>query len=447
MPLGMATTEADKKSRKFLMSLFPPTGASTFQKLQKTGEPSISDHLLPLTPGITHRAPSDHADPHSGQRPPALPNSTATQRSKKQCNSIRLAKPTHKPIDNSKATDSKNTTVHHEMPPAVEKNTSHQRQDPMIRNGRSADDPQSTKTEKGSEGEQSASAPRRTTVCKSTTSKTRATRNSGAPVSPVKTSTRVRTTSQKTTTAHGSELVKETTSASERSTQAPVTLTDHERESEPTTGKTTRAQATPTEHSGETISAKESTTGTQVTPTEHHTISANENTTHVSAKSTDHLEEATSTTRKATEVSESPTVFWRETTPATKTKKVTGNSEKTPAVLVTKATEHKATEHKATSPSLHSNETETTPQGIVGSLTSRMILKPVTSEAHDPQGNTHSSPGGPHGAGARAESNAFPAWAIVIVVLMAVIILLIFLGLILLVRAEGVGDGRERARD
>ncbi|XP_051008492.1 mucin-like protein 3 [Acomys russatus] len=486
-------------------------GANTFQELQKTGKTSIFDHLLPLTPGFTPRAPSDHADRNSGQRPPAAaPNSMATQEPKKQCNTVRLAKPTHKPV----ATDSQNTTVHREIPPAVEKSTSRQRQDPMIRNGRSADGPKSTNTEKGSERKHSTSAPRRT--CQSTTSKTRVTRSSGTPVSPVETSTKVRTTSQKAITApHDSVLTRRSTSSSVKPTEAPrpsyrtlstpgkagaedhrtlspdnavqMTTEHSERESLPTRGKTTTAQAMPTEHSRETTSANESTTGATVMSIERHTV-ANGNTTHVSAKSTDNSEEAASTTRKSTEVptpttrkstevpipttrkptevptpttrkptevptsatrrptevpapttrkstevSESSTVFWRKTTPATKTIKATGNPEKTATVSVTPLPPVRSMEHKATTPSLHLHKTETTRQGLVGSSTSGMVLRPSTSEANYPQENTHSSPGGLLDAGARGERNPFPAWAIVVVILMAVIILLILLGLIFLV--------------
>ena len=80
-------------------------------------------------------------------------------------------------------------------------------------------------------------------------------------------------------------------------------------------------------------------------------------------------------------------------------------------------------------------------QGTVGSLTSRTNLGLSTSEAHYPQQSTHSLPGGLHAAGETGENNSFPVWAIVIVILMAVIILLVFIGLILLVRAVGLGVG------
>ncbi|XP_059137451.1 mucin-like protein 3 [Peromyscus eremicus] len=439
-------------------------GANTFHKLQKTGEASTPDHLLTLTPGLTHRAPSAHADLDPGQRPPDLPKSTATQKPKKQCNKVRLAKPVHKPVNNAKAIDYQNTTVHHEMTPALEKNASNQSKDPMIRNGRSADDPKFTNTEKGSEGRHSTSAPRRRTTCKSTTSKSRITRNSGTPSRPVDTSARLRTTSHKPTTpSHDSELHRETTSSSVKSSEAPRTsyrtlrtpatpgeedhrtpfasdkpvqvTTEHTEHIQETTSasETTRSQATPTQYERETISANERTSSPQVMPIEHDTTLANEKTIQVSVESTEHPEEATSTTQKATKVSESPTVFWRKTTLATKTIKTTGNSEKTVAVLVSTGPPVKATEDKSTALSSHFHKTETTHQGLIDSVTTRMDLGLLTSEAHHLQQNSHSSPGDLHTAGARQERNSFPAWAIVVVILLAVIVLLISVGLICLV--------------
>nr|XP_015845936.2 mucin-like protein 3 [Peromyscus maniculatus bairdii] len=437
-------------------------GANTFQELQKTGEASTPDHLFTLTPGLTHRAPSAHADLDSGQRPPGLPKSTATQKPKKQCNKVRLAKPVHKPIDNSKAIDYQNTTVHHEITPALKKKASSQSKDPMIRNGRSADDPKSTNTEKGSEGRHSTSAPRRRTTCKSTTSKARITRNSGTPARPVDTSARLRTTSHKPTTpSHDSELRGETTSSSVKSSEAPRTsyrtprtpatpreedhrtpfasdkpvqvTTEHIKETTSASERTTRPQATPTRYERETTSANERTSSPQVMPIEHDTTSANEKTRQVSVESTEHPEEATSTTQKATKVSESPTVFWRKTTLATKTIKTTGNPEKTVAVLMSTGPPVKATEDKSTALSPHFHKTETTHQGLIDSVTTRTDLGLITSEAHHAQQNSQSSPGGLHTAGAKQESNSFPAWAIVVVILLAVIVLLISVGLICLV--------------
>lgn len=116
----------------------------------------------------------------------------------------------------------------------------------------------------------------------------------------------------------------------------------------------------------------------------------------------------------------------------TQTLKATGTPEKTTVNLNTTGLV-KAMENTSTAPSPHLHKTETTHQGITGSLTSRMDLRPITSEAHHLQQNTHSLPGGLHSVQEREGSNSFPAWAIVVVILMAVIILLIFLGLIFLV--------------
>ncbi|XP_037055964.1 mucin-like protein 3 [Peromyscus leucopus] len=455
----------------------PKFSANTFQELQKTGEASTPDHLLTPTPGLTHRAPSTHADLDSGQRPPGLPKSTATQKPKKQCNKVRLAKPVHKPIDNSKAIDYQNTTVHYEMTPVLEKKASSQSKDPMIRNGRSADDPKSTNTEKGSEGRHSTSAPRRRTTCKSTTSKARITRNSGTPARPVDTSARLRTTSPKPTTpSHDSELRGETTSSSVKSSEAPRTsyrtprtpatpgeedhrtpfasdkpvqvTTEHIKETTSVSERTTRPQATPTRYERDTTSANERTTQSQVmlTDYERESVSVNRKTTRSQATPTQYERETTSrpmkhpgggmllsTTQKATKVSESPTVFWRKTTLATKTMKTTGNPEKTVAVLMSTGPPVKATEDKSTAFSPHFHKIETTHQGLIDSVTTRRDLGLLTSEAHHAQQNSQSSPGGLHTAGARQESNSFPAWAIVVVILLAVIVLLISVGLICLV--------------
>ncbi|XP_036032213.1 mucin-like protein 3 [Onychomys torridus] len=445
----------------FFLSASWEAGANTFQELQETGEASTSDHLLTLTPGLTHRAPSAHADLDSGQQPPGLPKPTATQKPKKQCNKVHLVKPAHKPIDNSKAIEYQNTTVHHEMTPALEKNASSQSKDPMIRNGRSAEDPKSTNTEKGSEGSHATSAPRRRMTCKSTTSKARITRNSGTPARPVDTSARLRTTSHKPIfPSHDSELRRETTSSSVKSSEAPRTsyrtpkipatpeeedyrtpfasnkpvqvTTEHIKETT-SASETTRSQATPTQYKRETISAHERTSSTQVMPIEHDSTSANEKTRQVSVESTEHREEVTSTTQKATRVSGSPTVFWRKSTLATKTVKTTGNPEKTVAALVSTGPPVKATEDKSTALSPHFHKTESTHQGLVDSVTSRTDLGLITSEAHHPQQNGHSSPGDLQAAGGRQESNSFPAWAIVVVILLAVIVLLISVGLIFLV--------------
>ncbi|CAO2609215.1 Mucin-like protein 3, partial [Lemmus lemmus] len=437
------------------------TGANTVQELQKTGEPSTSDHLLTLPPGLTHKALSVHTDLNPRQQAPDLPTSTATQKPKKRCTTVRLDKPVHKSVDSSKATDNQNTTVRHEITPALEKNATSPEKDPVIWNGRSADDPKSTNTEKGSEGSHPTSAPRRRTTCK-----TRVTRNSGTPARPVDTSTGVRTTSHKPTTpSHDSELSRkttsstvkssedkpdqittehikeiisasekitrsqttateherETTSANERTTQAQVTLTDYERVSVSANGKTTRAQATPTQYNSETVSANERTTRAQVMPIEHDTTLANQKTTQVSAKSTEHPEEATSTTQEAT-----------KTTLTTKPIKAPGNPEKTVAVLASTWPPVKVTEDKSTVLSPHLHKSETTHQGPLRSVTTRTDLGFSTSEAHQWQ-TSHSSPGGLHAAGARGENKSFPAWAIVVVILLAVIVLLISIGLIFLV--------------
>ncbi|XP_034379610.1 mucin-like protein 3 [Arvicanthis niloticus] len=445
----------------FICLLFLPAsweaGANTFQELQKTGEPTIFDHLPPLTPGLTHRAPSDHKN--SGQHPPDLPESTAPQKPKKQCNTARLVKPVHKTIDSNKATDYGNTTVHHETPPASGKNLSSQGKHPIARNERSADDSGSSKSENRSDGSHSTSAPRRSTTCRSSTRRTRATGKSSTPVSPIKTSTRLRTTSQKPTTSHDSESIRKSSSPV-KSTEIPKTsyktpktptasgaehhtttfssdksvqiATEHIKEATSAREKTTRSQSTSTEYGGKTGATSERTSQTQVHPAGHQTASVSENVTQVSAKSTKHPEEATSTTEKAPEAPESPTVFQRKTTVATKTITTTETPEKTSVILET-TQPVKATEDKSTVPSPHSHKTETIHQGITGSLTSTMDLRPITSEAHHPQQNTHSLPGGLHAGGERGENNSFPAWAIVVVILMAVIILLIFLGLIFLV--------------
>ncbi|EDL86761.1 diffuse panbronchiolitis critical region gene 1 [Rattus norvegicus] len=409
----------------FICLLFLPAsweaGANTFQELQKTGEPSIFDHLLPLTPGLTRRALSDHKN--SGQHPPDLPKSTATQKPKRQCNTVRLVKPVHKPIDDAKAADYGNTTVGHEPFPASEKNLSSQGKHPMARNERSADDHGSTNSEKRSDGGHSTSAPMRKISCKPVT------RTSGTPVSSTETSTKLRTTSQKPeTSSHDSDLIRKSTSLPVKSTE--VSRTSYrtprslgaERHTIPFTSdksiqltiehtkEATRSQSTPTKYERETRSASERISRAHVPPVENHTPSAGETTTQVSAKSTKHTEEATtSTTEKATKAPERPTV----------------NLNTTGLV--------KAMENTSTAPSPHLHKTETAHQGITGSLTSRMDLRPITSEAHHLQQNTHSLPGGLHSVQEREGSNSFPAWAIVVVILMAVIILLIFLGLIFLV--------------
>lgn len=128
---------------------------------------------------------------------------------------------------------------------------------------------------------------------------------------------------------------------------------------------------------------------------------------------------------------------------STQTLKATGTPEKTTVNLNTTGLV-KAMENTSTAPSPHLHKTETAHQGITGSLTSRMDLRPITSEAHHLQQNTHSLPGGLHSVQEREGSNSFPAWAIVVVILMAVIILLIFLGLIFLVRAVGIWGRRGR---
>ncbi|XP_055453051.1 mucin-like protein 3 [Psammomys obesus] len=473
-------------------------GAKAFPELQKTGEPPAAEPSPPPPPGLPHRAPSEHADPNSGRRLPDLPKPAATQKPRKPCNVSRLAKPVHRPVDDSKATDSPGATDDHEKPPALEKKVSSPKEDPMVRNGRSADDPKSTLTEKGSGGKRPTSAPRRTTVCKSTTSKSRVTRNSGTPVGPVEASSPVSTASHKPTTRpHDSELrksppssvksteatpgtpgaddhrapsasdkpvhtttehAKRSTSASKTTnppvtsaehkvdntstkeeatrsltptkyeretvtaTQALVTLTDRERQSEAANG-TARAPTTPAQHKGETTSATEGTTHAQVMPIEHSTTPASENTTHASAEPTDHSEEASPTTQKAPKVSESPTGSLEKTTPAAKTVKATGS----PA----QATAGKATADKATAPPPHF---ETTHPGVLGIVTTRTDVGfPTPSGPPRPRQSTHSSPAGPHAAGARRGADSFPAWAIVIVILLAVIVLLVSLGLIFLV--------------
>ncbi|XP_052020462.1 mucin-like protein 3 [Apodemus sylvaticus] len=428
-------------------------GANTVQELQKTGEPSIFDHLLLLTPGLTQRAPSDYKN--SGQDPPDLPEFTATQKPKKQCNTTRLVKPEHKPVDNAKAADYGNTTVHHETPLASGKNLSSQGKHPMARNERSADEPGSTNSDKLSDGRHPTSAPRRSTTCRSATSRTRVTRKSGTPVIPTETSSRLRTTSRKPTISPDSELIKNSSSPG-KSTEAPrtsyktpktpttpgakhhttlfasdksvQTSTEHIKEVTSAREKTTRSRSASTEHEGKTGPASENTSQAQGLPVEHHTASASENMTEVSAKSTKYPVGATSITEKATE---NPTVFQRKTTVATKTVKATGTPAKTSVILETTRPVN-ATEDTSTVPS-HFHKTETSHQGAIGSLTSRVDLGPTTSEAHHSQQNTHSLPGGLHGAGERGENNSFPAWAIVIVILLAVIILLIILGLIFLV--------------
>ncbi|CAO2609216.1 Mucin-like protein 3 [Lemmus lemmus] len=418
-------------------------GANTVQELQKTGEPSTSDHLLTLPPGLTHKALSVHTDLNPRQQAPDLPTSTATQKPKKRCTTVRLDKPVHKSVDSSKATDNQNTTVRHEITPALEKNATSPEKDPVIWNGRSADDPKSTNTEKGSEGSHPTSAPRRRTTCK-----TRVTRNSGTPARPVDTSTGVRTTSHKPTTpSHDSELSRKTTSSTVKSSEAPrisyrtprtpatsgaeahrtpfvsdkpdQITTEHIKEIISASEKITRSQTTATEHE-----TNERTTRAQVMPIEHDTTLANQKTTQVSAKSTEHPEEAT-------RVSQRPTVC-RKTTLTTKPIKAPGNPEKTVAVLASTWPPVKVTEDKSTVLSPHLHKSETTHQGPLRSVTTRTDLGFSTSEAHQWQ-TSHSSPGGLHAAGARGENKSFPAWAIVVVILLAVIVLLISIGLIFLV--------------
>ncbi|NP_001028538.1 mucin-like protein 3 precursor [Mus musculus] len=437
----------------FICLLFFPAsweaGANTFQELQKTGEPPKFDHLLPLTQGLTHRASSDQKT--SRQHPPDLPEATATQKAKNQCNTTRLVKPVHTPLDNAKAADYGNTTVRHEMPPASEKDLSSQGKHLMARNERSADDPRSTTSENGSDGKRLTSAPRRNTSCMPSTRRTSLTTKSGMRASPMGASASLRTTSQKPTTFHVSELIRQSSSpvyatetprtsyntlktlttsgpehhtipfASDKSVQI---TTEHIKEAT-SASEITRTQSTFTKYEGKTSPASESSSQAQVLPIKHHTTSASENTIPVSAKSTP-------STEKATKPTASPTVFQRKTIVATKTVRATRTSERTPVFLET-TQPAKATEDKSSTVPSHVHKTETMHQGTVGSLTSRTNLGLSTSEAHYPQQSTHSLPGGLHAAGETGENNSFPVWAIVIVILMAVIILLVFIGLILLV--------------
>ncbi|XP_021074138.1 mucin-like protein 3 [Mus pahari] len=432
----------------FICLLFLPAsweaGANTFQELQKTGEPPKFDHLLPLTPGLTHRAPSDQNT--SGQHPPDLPEATETQKPKKQCNTARLVKPVHTPLDNAKAADYGNTTVRREMPPASEKDLSSQGEYPMARNERSADEPRSANSEKKSDGKSLTSPPRRTTNCMSSTRRTSRTTKSGTTVSPMEASTNLRTTSQKPTAFHVSELIRQSSSPV-NSTEAPRTsyntlktlttsgpehhtipfasdksvqiTTEHIKEAT-SARETTRTQSTFIEYEGKASPASESASQAQVLPVEHPTTSVSENMIRVSA-------ESTPSTEKATKPPESPTVFQKKTTVATKTVRATRTSERTSVILETTQPAKAAEDESSTVPSPHFHKTETLHQGTVGSLT------PSTSEAHHPQQSTPSLPGGLLAAGERGENDSFPAWAIVIVVLMAVIILLVFIGLVLLV--------------
>ncbi|XP_021079494.1 mucin-like protein 3 [Mesocricetus auratus] len=355
-------------------------GANTFQGPQKTGEPSTPDHLLTLTPGLPHRSPSAHADLDPGQRPSALPKSTVTQKPKKPCNTVRFAKPVHKPIDNSKAADNQNTTAHHEMTPAVEKNASSQRRDPMTRNGRSADDPKSTNTEKASGGSQSTSAPRRRTTCKSTTSKIRVTRNSDTASRPVDTSTRQRTTSYKPTTpSHDSELSRKTTPSSGKSSGAPRTshrtprtpatteagdhrtpftsdkpvqiTTEHTKEITSAGDKTTRTQVTLEDHEGENISTSDRTTGSHATATqsEREPQPASDRTTRSRATATQSEREPQPASDRTTGAQATSTEHEGETISAnertTGTQLMPLGPDTTPAQVKTTRVSAKSTEH------------------------------------------------------------------------------------------------------
>ncbi|XP_029422888.1 mucin-like protein 3 isoform X2 [Nannospalax galili] len=418
-------------------------GVTTVHELQKTSESSTSAHLPSLAPGLIHRTPSGHADLNSGQQLPDLPKSVATPKPKRHCNTTHRAKPVHS-VDNSKA------TVHNEMTPATEWNTSSQRNDPMIRNGRAADDANAT------DRSHPTSAPRGKTTCKSTTGKTRVTRNSATADRPMEsTVTMLGTSSPKATVpSHDSEINRKNTSSSVKPTDAPRTTYQPSRT--PATSKGTEDYRTPfsseeplhqttkqvkeTPSAGEyegTVSTHEGTTRAHPmsTESEGETTLANEKMTQVSEKSTEHPEETTAHTENATRVSQTPTVFQRKTTLGTKTTKSTEKPEKTGADLKTMSPPVKVTGGKRTT--CHLNKTKTTRRGPTGSLTSRMDLRSNTSGApgdtSHTQQNTHSPHGGLLASGVIGESNSFPAWAIVIVVLVAVILLLIFIGLIFLV--------------
>lgn len=77
------------------------------------------------------------------------------------------------------------------------------------------------------------------------------------------------------------------------------------------------------------------------------------------------------------------------------------------------------------------------PNGSFTVSTSSVEQSSILSEAPGNGSYAHRNKGGSQGGlhvGETGESEAFPAWAIVIVVLVAVLLLLVFLGLIFLVR-------------
>ncbi|XP_047415185.1 mucin-like protein 3 [Sciurus carolinensis] len=468
-------------------------GATPFQELQKTGE-SPSDHLFPLTPGLIYSSSSDHNPPHTGQRPPDLPKSIETRKTKHQYNTTHPSKAIHKSIDNSKTLDNESSGIHHKAPPISEQNTSNQGKDPIIRNRRSLSSDSTSPLKGSSDEKHPTSAPKRTT-CKITKSVRTSRAITVRPVDEIistydmKSITTPHTVTSPSHSSVNSEISKKPIVSSDNTTKAmmsshkitrtpeksdgaeeynttiasdkPLTkTTKHTKETlsshKITQGnheKITGAHGTPTEHGGEAIGAHGTgahgtptvhggeATGAHVTPTVHggEATGAHEKMTQVSVQSSEHLKKTTtSTIKKTTRFLEISTTLTTETIKSLI--KSTENPETTATVTQTIRSPGKAPEDKSfTTISPFLRKTEVTHQEPVSSLiftTSEVDLSSIMSEAPGNKSHSHQNNDGSQAglhAGKAGENGSFPPWAIVIVVLVAVILLLLFLGLIFLV--------------
>uniref|UniRef100_A0A8D2B0A5 Diffuse panbronchiolitis critical region protein 1 n=1 Tax=Sciurus vulgaris TaxID=55149 RepID=A0A8D2B0A5_SCIVU len=433
---------------KFLICLFPFTGTTPFQELQKTGE-SPSGHLFPLTPGLIYSSSSDHNPLHTRQRPPDLPKSIETRKTKHQYNTTYPSKAIHKSTDNSKTLDNESSGIHHKAPPISEQNTSNQGKDPIIRNRRSLSSDSTSPLKGSSDEKHPTSAPKRTT-CKITKSVRISRAMTVRPVDEIistydmKSITTPHTVTSPSHSSVNSEINKKPTVSSDNTTKYHTTIatgaqvipTEHGGEATgaqviPTEhgGEATGAQVIPTEHAGKTVSTHEKGTGAHGTPTVHggEATSAHEKMTQVSVQSSEHLKKTTSTIKKTTRFLEISTTLTTETIKSLI--KSTENPEMTATVTQTIRSPGKAPEDKSfTTISPYLSKT--------GVTTSEVDLSSIMSEAPGNKSHSHQSNDGSQAglhAGKVGENGSFPPWAIVIVVLVAVILLLLFLGLIFLV--------------
>uniref|UniRef100_A0A8D2B083 Diffuse panbronchiolitis critical region protein 1 n=1 Tax=Sciurus vulgaris TaxID=55149 RepID=A0A8D2B083_SCIVU len=447
-----------KTHGKFLICLFPFTGTTPFQELQKTGE-SPSGHLFPLTPGLIYSSSSDHNPLHTRQRPPDLPKSIETRKTKHQYNTTYPSKAIHKSTDNSKTLDNESSGIHHKAPPISEQNTSNQGKDPIIRNRRSLSSDSTSPLKGSSDEKHPTSAPKRTT-CKITKSVRISRAMTVRPVDEIistydmKSITTPHTVTSPSHSSVNSEINKKPTVSSDNTTKAMMPSHKTTRTPEKSDGAeeyhTTIASDKPltktSKHTKETISSHKITgtqgnhekitgtqgnheiTGTQVIPTEH-----GGEATGTQVIPTEHGGEATgaqkttSTIKKTTRFLEISTTLTTETIKSLI--KSTENPEMTATVTQTIRSPGKAPEDKSfTTISPYLSKT--------GVTTSEVDLSSIMSEAPGNKSHSHQSNDGSQAglhAGKVGENGSFPPWAIVIVVLVAVILLLLFLGLIFLV--------------